>query len=109
MIRDVYQIELENSGFLVETAVDGEEALAKVVSYLPDLILLDIFLPKLSGFEVVEQLKKDSTYSGIPIIVLTNIYVDKTDMIKKGVEHCLIKAEITPGSLVEKINETLGA
>ena len=107
MIKDAYQITLQNSGFLVYTATTGEEGLEKSNSFLPDLILLDIFLPKMSGFDVIEKLKQDSVLSKIPVIVLTNIYVDRMDMLKKGVERCFIKSEITPGEMVDKVRETL--
>jgi len=107
MIRDAYRITLQNSGFLVYTAITGEEGLEKVTSFMPDLVLLDVLLPKMSGFEVIEKLKQDPVLSKIPVIVLTNIYVDREDLLKKGVERCFIKSEITPGEMVEKVNETL--
>lgn len=94
MLRDVYVDVLESAGFVVEIAVDGEECVEKVNASRPDLILLDIFLPKMSGFDVVEKFKDDPVLKKIPIIVLTNIYIDREELAKKGVEKCLIKAEL---------------
>ncbi len=107
MLRDIYKDTLEGSGFLVEIAVNGEECLEKINTSIPDLVLLDIFTPKLSGFEVIDRLKQNPSFSNIPIIVLTNVYIDREELVKKGVEHCLIKAEMTPGGIVEKVNDTL--
>lgn len=108
LIKDAYVITLQNAGFEVEFAMTGEEGLEKMSSFLPDLLLLDIFLPKMSGFDVIDKLKLDPILSKIPVIVLTNIYVNREDMVKKGVEHCYIKSEITPGEMVEKVKQTLG-
>lgn len=109
MLRDVYKEFLVSSGFVVDTAVNGEEGMLKIGTFSPDLILLDIFLPKMSGFDIIEKLKQDPMLSKIPIIVLTNIYIDKEELINKGVERCLIKAEVTPDIIVGKIHEIFNA
>ena len=107
LLRDLYKEFLESEGFNVEIAIDGQECIDKVKLVNPNLILLDIFLPKKSGFDVVEEIKKDPALCKIPIIVLTNIYIDREELVKKGVERCLIKAEVTPGQIVDKVKETL--
>ena len=61
------------AGFSIEIAGDGEEGLAKVKTSNPDLILLDIMMPKMDGLKVLEFLKKDETTKNIPVIVLTNL------------------------------------
>ncbi len=107
MLRDVYKEVLVDAGYTVEIATNGEECLTKVGSFLPDLILLDIFIPIVSGFDVIDKLKEDPILSRIPVIVLTNIHIDREELVKKGVEHCLMKTEVTPGDVVTKVTETL--
>ena len=70
-ITKLLSVRLEHSGYIVTVAPDGDHALANVHTYAPDLILLDIMLPGLSGFEVAKRLKLDITTSHIPIIMLT--------------------------------------
>src|SRR4051812_11104698 len=86
MIREVYRDKLLEAGYLVETATDGEEGIAKMITFLPDLVLLDMFMPKLTGFDVVELIKKEPQLSAIPIIAFSDIRVDHEDLIKKGVK-----------------------
>jgi CheY-like chemotaxis protein len=64
---------LKAEGFETVSAMDGEEALIKVKSEKPDLVLLDIILPKKDGYEVLEELKKDEATKNIPVILLTNL------------------------------------
>ena len=62
---------MKKEGFAVAVACDGEEALAKVASFAPDLILLDVMMPKKSGFEVCEALRADPSKAGVLIVMLT--------------------------------------
>src|SRR3990167_3435170 len=68
---DLLEQELTDQGYAVERAADGEEALQKVETVLPDVILLDYMMPKMNGIEVVKRLKQDEKYKGIPVILLT--------------------------------------
>ena len=68
---DLLEQELTDQGYVIERANDGAEALQKVPSFLPDLILLDYMMPKMNGIEVVKQLKQDERYKGIPVSLLT--------------------------------------
>lgn len=69
----VYGDGLKNAGYQVATAKDGEEALAKMRTDQPDLVLLDIIMPNLNGFEVLKAIQADSELSTIPVMVLTNL------------------------------------
>jgi adenylate cyclase len=69
--REVLQVRLNAQGYEVITAVDGEDALAKVREFEPDLVLLDVMMPKLDGISVVKQLKQDSKHRFIPVILVT--------------------------------------
>lgn len=75
---------LEGKGYRVDTATDGEAALAKVAQNQPDLILLDIMMPGTDGFEVCRQLKSDPKTAAIPVIMVT--VLDELKDIEKGVE-----------------------
>jgi two-component system sensor histidine kinase/response regulator len=78
----VFKAHLSKDGHTVETAIDGMDALGKVPAFKPDLILLDINMPKMSGFEVAKRLKEDPETKAIPIFIMTSL---KQEMnIKKG-------------------------
>lgn len=83
-VRDLIEFVVKKEGFKVEKAVDGEEALQKARQISPDIILLDLMLPKFGGFEILRELQSDET-SGIPIIVITGRYTERStsDMIKQ--------------------------
>ncbi|HOI42594.1 MAG TPA: response regulator [Elusimicrobiales bacterium] len=83
-IRDLLEFIVRKEGFKVEKAADGEEALEKARALLPDLMLLDLMLPRFGGFEILRELQTDET-SKIPIVIITGRYTDRStsDMIKQ--------------------------
>ncbi len=83
-VRDLIEFIVKKEGFRVEKAADGEEALSKARSVNPDLILLDLMLPKFGGFEILRELQSDETGT-IPIVIITGRYTDRStsDMIKQ--------------------------
>jgi two-component system alkaline phosphatase synthesis response regulator PhoP len=83
-IRDLLDFTLRREGFKVEKAEEGEAALAKAKALHPDIILLDLMLPKFGGFEILRELQNDET-SDIPIVVVTGRYTDRStaEMIKQ--------------------------
>ncbi|MFH1481951.1 MAG: response regulator [Patescibacteria group bacterium] len=99
------KFELEN--FVVVTADDGEKGIKLAISELPDIILLDVGLPKMDGFEVLKQLKANSQTSRIPVILLTNL--SQQSQIEQatalGAVDYLIKAHFMPSEVVEKIKK----
>lgn len=109
-LSSMYVTKLEISGFEVEAAEDGESGLEKVKSFNPDLVLLDIILPKMSGFEVLENIRKDADTKDIPVIMLTNL--SQRDDVERGLDlgaqDYLIKAHFTPSEVVTKIKKYLG-
>lgn len=105
-LREVYVDTLKSEGFTVGTAVDGEDAFAKIKQDTWDLILFDILLPKMNGFQVIEKLQKEPGFAlqKNSIVFLTNL--DKQDDIKKALSlgmGYLIKSQITPGDLVKEV------
>ena len=90
---DLLEQELTDQGYVIERANDGAEALEKVPSFLPDLILLDYMMPKMNGIEVVKQLKQDERYKGIPVILLTAkaSQEDKVKGLDAGADDYVVK------------------
>jgi CheY-like chemotaxis protein len=109
MVR-MYQKKLLVDGYDVETAEDGQEALDKINKSLPDLVLLDIMMPKLNGLEVLKTVKSNPSTRNLPVILLTNLGGSDDD-INKGLElgavAYLIKAGNRPDAVVEKVKEIL--
>lgn len=99
---------MQQAGFEVETAEDGVTALAKVEAAPPDLILLDISLPGISGFDVLEQLRQEPLYARLPIIMLTahGREVEKEKGLALGADDYVTKPFSTQ-ALVEKVQTLL--
>lgn len=109
-LANIYKTKFEMEGFKVTTSADGEVALVDIKKKPPKIILLDILLPKLDGFGVLEQLKKDPEVKDIPVILLTNL--GQKDDVDKGLElgavDYLIKAHFKPSETVAKVKKALG-
>jgi len=109
-LSEMYSTKLTESGFDVETAFDGEEGLKKAENFQPDLILLDIVLPKKDGFEVLKELKAKEKLSKIFVIALTNL--GQKEEVQKGFDlganDYIIKAHFTPTEVVAKAKKLLG-
>lgn len=97
---------LEDEGFgRIDVAGNGEEALTKVKQHRPDIILLDMILPKMNGFEVLEALQADSKLANIPVLVLSNLGQDQDiEQAKKlGARDYIVKSNFSLQKVVEKI------
>ncbi len=83
-VRELLEFLVRKEGFNVETAADGEEGLGKIQKLLPNLVILDLMLPRYGGFEILRQLQQGET-SRVPIIIVTGRYTDRTtaDMIRQ--------------------------
>lgn len=108
-LSNIYQTKFTKEGYQVSVAGDGEEALKVVKIKKPDIILLDVLLPKLDGFAVLEKLKKDTETKDIPVILLTNLgQRDDVDRgLQLGAADYLIKAHFKPSETVEKVKKVL--
>ena len=98
---------LEKEGFDVSIAMDGEEGFDKAKEEKPQFILLDLILPKLNGFSVLEKIRKDSDLKQTPVVLLTNLG-EKSDVekgINLGADGYLVKADYTPDEIIQKIKE----
>lgn len=101
---------LRQKGFSVLKAMDGETGLRLAKSEQPDLVLLDLVLPKKEGFEVLKEIKADEETKDIPIIVLTNLegMKDLDKAMSAGATTYLIKTQYTLEEVFEKIKEIIG-
>lgn len=101
---------LADEGFKVISALDGETGLNIARAQKPDLILLDLVLPKANGFEILEKIKQDQETKNIPIIVLTNL--EAMDNIEKairlGATTYLVKANYSLKEVIEKVKKAIG-
>lgn len=106
---EMYRLKLSLEGFRVETALDGEQGLLKAVETKPALILLDILMPNMNGFEVLKALRNNSK-SEAKIIVLSNLgqYENIREAKNLGATEYMVKANTTPTQVVDKIKEVLG-
>lgn len=108
-LRELISRKLTEEGFEMIEAVNGEEVFKKIKEKRPDLILLDLILPTISGFEVLEKIKRNSEWSSIPVIILSNL--GQKEEVEKGIKlgalDYLIKAHFTPVEIIEKIKNTL--
>lgn len=99
----------KEAGFDIETATDGEDGLKKIKSGNFDLVLLDMVLPKIDGFKILEELRDDNKLKKIPVIILSNLY-DKNNIDKAvllGAKEYIVKAYNTPEEIVLKIKSFL--
>jgi len=101
---------LRAEGYDVIVAKDGEEGLLKMHEEKPDLILLDIIMPKKGGFEVMEEMQKEKELRDIPVIVISNsgqpVELDKAQQL--GAKDWLIKTEFDPQEVIEKVKRQIG-
>ncbi|MBI2450372.1 MAG: response regulator [Candidatus Nealsonbacteria bacterium] len=100
---------LTESGYNMVSATDGEQGIRLAKSEKPDLILLDLILPKIHGFDVLKQLKTDKETKNIPIIVLTNLegVGDVEKALEFGATTYLVKANYSLEEVVKKIKQSL--
>lgn len=108
-LRELIARKLTQEAYVISQAVDGEDGVKKIKAEKPDLVLLDLILPGIDGFEVLARIKDDQSLNAIPVIVLTNLgqREDIERGLKLGAVDYLIKAHFTPGEIVEKIKANL--
>ena len=109
-LASVYRSRLELEGFDVCEANNGEDALSLVVSEHPDLILLDVMMPKISGFDVLDILRNTPETTNIRVIMLTALSQpkDKERAEQLGVDDYLVKSQVVIGDVVERVRYHLG-
>jgi len=108
-LLDMYVMKFKEAGFLVEVAKSGPDALAKAKEFQPAIILLDIVLPGMDGFEVLQEIKSTKACPNTKILMLSNLgQKDDTEKaIKLGAEDYIVKAHFTPSEVLKKVMEVL--
>ena len=108
-LSGIYQKKFEMEGYKVTAVDNGEKVLPEAKKKMPDIILLDILLPKMDGFTILSKLKEDEGLKNIPVILLTNL--GQKDDVEKGLQmgavDYLIKAHFKPSEVVDKIKTVL--
>ena len=108
-LRTLYSRSLTTKKYDVETAVDGADALVKIRTYMPDLIILDIIMPELNGIEVLKVLKSDPQYKKIPILMVTAAPELNTirECLQEGARGYIIKGG-SPDEHTKQVNKIVG-
>ena len=108
-ISSAYKMKLVKEQFQVDCAFDGEEALQLAESFSPDLILLDLIMPKKDGFETLKDLKNNPKLKHIPVIVSSNLgqQEDKDKVFALGAKDYFVKSDISLVELLEKIKKNV--
>ncbi len=110
IVANVYRNKLAVEGYQVEIALDGENGLKVMRTFQPDLIILDLMLPQMSGVDVIRQIRSEDDFSRLPVIVFSNTYL--TNLIqeawKAGATKCLSKASCSPKEVLELVRHTIG-
>ncbi len=108
-ILDMYVIKFREQGFQIDTATDGKMALEKIETTNPDMVLLDVVMPKMDGFDVIKKIQERKTPRLFKILFLTN-FGQKEDVdrgMQLGADGYIIKAHFTPSEVVSKVKELL--
>lgn len=109
MLIDMYKERLELAGYIVILCRNGEEALAQVREIKPDIVLLDIMMPKINGYEALASIKSDPATKDIPVIMLSALMRDfnREKAVEAGADDYLIKSEAMPADVITKIEQVL--
>ena len=104
-LSEIYVIKFEEAGFQISLAQDGSLGLGKIKEEMPDLVLLDIVMPNIDGFELLRIMKNDASIKNIPVVILSNL--GEQEDIKRGLElgaeFYIVKAHYTPTEVVARV------
>ena len=108
-IRTMYELKLKYSGFLVESANDGDGGLQQAENFKPDLLLLDLRLPTMNGDAMLEKLRQTDWGADMRVVILTNISKDEAPQSLRmlGVDRYIVKAHHTPAQVVDVVQDIL--
>lgn len=109
-IRQAYKDGFERAGFQVIAAEDGAEVLELLKTQKPQVILLDLIMPKMNGFEVLKAVKADPSLTHIPVLVLSNLSqaTDEAEVRSLGATDFIIKSDYSLKQLIEKVQQVVG-
>jgi DNA-binding response OmpR family regulator len=108
-ISKMYQLKLSLEGYDVQVAENGKDGVDKVKEFMPNIVLLDILMPELDGFEVLKIIKDDESTKDIPVLIMSNL--GQEDHVEKGMQlgaiGYIVKSQYTPSKVVEKIKSVI--
>jgi DNA-binding response OmpR family regulator len=109
MAANLYQAALTRDGYLVEVAADGAAGLAAIARLRPDLVLLDLMLPKVDGFQVLRQIRATPDLTGLPVIITSNSYTaPRLDELRQaGATQIVTKVSLSPKELTRIVRQAL--
>lgn len=108
-LANAYRVKLTKSGFTIRIALDGDEVFTILAEFVPEVIILDLMIPKKDGFEVLKLLKADDRWKNIPLIVASNLgqEEDVDRAMKMGASDYIIKSDLSLNDLITKIRSYL--
>lgn len=106
---NAYRVKFTKAGFEVKIAFDGDDAINVLQTFTPDLILLDIVMPKKDGFTTLKEIKENEKWKNIPVILASNLSQkeDREKGVKLGACDFFIKTDFTLNALIEKVNNII--
>lgn len=110
VINQMYRMKFEAAGFDVQVASNGKAGVELVESFAPDIILLDLQMPEMTGDEALKKIRSQPWGTRIPVIILTNLGIEESPSALKelGIHSYIVKAELTPSQVVARVKEALG-
>src|SRR5471032_1812029 len=110
IVANVYRNKLAVEGYQVEIVLDGESGLKVMRTFKPDMIILDLMLPKMTGVDVIKQIRSEEDFAKLPVIVFSNTYLTNLiqDAWKAGATKCLSKASCSPKEVLDLVRHTIG-
>lgn len=110
VINQMYRMKFEADGFTVRVAENGEYGVALVQDFAPDIVLLDLQMPHMSGTEALAKIRANDWGKDIPVLILTNLGEEEApeELKSYGIESYIVKADLTPKQVVARVKEVLG-
>lgn len=110
VISQMYRMKFESEKFEVQLADNGKRGVQLVKSFQPDIILLDIQMPEMTGSEALKIIRSDEASAKIPVIILTNMGEEESpkELRELGIHSYIVKADLTPRQVVARVKEALG-
>lgn len=110
VINQMYRMKFEATGFQVEVADNGTRGIAMVAAFKPDIILLDIGMPEMTGDEALAEIRKNPASKDTPVIILTNLGEEEAPKTLRslGIHSYIVKADLTPRQVVARVKDALG-
>lgn len=110
VISQMYRMKFEADGFDVQLADNGKKGVALVEHFAPDILLLDLQMPEMSGDEALTAIRKQPWGKDIPVIILTNLGEEEAPKTIRGlgIHSYIVKAELTPRQVVQRVKDALG-